>query len=293
MNAAIAGLLGGLAGLGIVLVITGMWHADAETEQREWKPLTKLRQQATMPRVAGIVIAAAAVGAVTRWPIGAVLAGLAAWFLPRALGPDCAHAQALERIEAVASWTEMLRDTIAAAAGLEQSILASEPVAPAAIHEQVAMLAARIRRGERLPDALRAFATEMADPDADLVVSALLLAAEEQARDVARLLGTLADAARQRASMRMRVAAGRARVRTAARIIIAATMALVVGLLTWSSEFLQPYGTTIGQLVLLVVGGCFSLAFWWLHRISIVGREPRILTNLVGLPTAAHHEVRP
>lgn len=292
-NPVLGGILGGLAGLGIVLVITGMGYVSAETPSREWMLLARLRQQASMPRVAATVIAAAAVAAATRWPIGAVLAGLAAWFLPRALGPDREHARFLERIEAVASWTEMLRDTIAAAAGLEQAILASEPVAPTAIREQVAMLAARIRRGERLPAALRTFATEMADPDADLVVSALLLAAVEQARDVAQLLGTLADAARQRAGMRMRVAAGRARVRTAARIIIAATMALVVGLLTWSSEFLQPYGTAIGQTVLLVVGGCFGLAFWWLCRISIVDRDPRILTNLVGLPTATEDEVQP
>lgn len=292
-NPALGGVVGGLTGLGIVLVIMGLGHVGEEAQRREWTGLARLRQQASPPRVAGTVITAAAVAAVTRWPIGAVLAGVAAWFLPRALGPDHEHARTMERIEAVASWTEMLRDTIAAAAGLEQAILASEPVAPTAIREQVAMLAARIRRGELLPAALRAFAAEMADPDVDLVVSALLLAAEEQARDVAQLLGTLADAARQRASMRMRVAAGRARIRTAARIIIAATMALVVGLLAWSSEFLQPYGTVIGQMVLLVVGGCFSLAFWWLHRISVVGREPRILTNLVGLPTAVNHEVRP
>ena len=119
----------------------------------------------------------------------------------------------------------MLRDTISAAAGLEQAILATEPVAPAPIREQVVLLAARIRRGQRLPDALRAFAAETADPTADLVVAALLLAAEQQARDLAQLLGSLADSARQHAVMRMRVAAGRARVRTAARIIIAVTMA--------------------------------------------------------------------
>ena len=55
-----------------------------------------------MPRVAGTLVTAAVVAAVTRWPAGTVLAGLAAWFLPRALGPDRAHARALERIEAIA-----------------------------------------------------------------------------------------------------------------------------------------------------------------------------------------------
>jgi Flp pilus assembly protein TadB len=187
----------------------------------------------------------------------------------------------------------MLRDTISAAAGLEQAILAAEPVAPAPIREHVVLLAARIRRGQRLPAALRAFAAETADPTADLVVAALLLAAEQQARDLAQLLGSLADSARQHAVMRMRVAAGRARVRTAARIIIAVTMVLVIGLLTWSRPFLAPYGTPAGQLMLLVVGGCFAAGFWWLHKISVMGDDPRLLVNLGTAAEAGSNGARP
>jgi Flp pilus assembly protein TadB len=294
MTAAIAGMLGALAGLGVLLIVTGLRRSgESRPDPRLSRIAARFRQQATWPRVAATVITAAVVAAVTRWPAGTVLAGLAAWFLPRALGPDRRHARDLEKIEAVASWTEMLRDTIAAAAGLEQAILASEPVAPAPVREHVVLLAARIRRGQRLPAALRAFAAEIADPTADLVVAALLLAAEQQARDLARLLGTLADSARQHAVMRMRVAAGRARVRTAARIIIAVTMLLVVGLLTWSRPFLQPYGTAAGQLMLLVTGGCFAAGFWWLHKISVMGSEPRILTNFDPVPAAESNGARP
>ena len=294
MSAAAAGILGALAGLGVILVITGLRRGGApQPSPRASQIASRVRQEATMPRVAGTLVTAAVVAAVTRWPAGTVLAGLAAWFLPRAMGPDREHARALERIEAIASWTEMLRDTIAAAAGLEQAILAVEPVAPAPVREHVAMLAARIRRGQRLPAALRAFAAEIADPTADLVVAALLLAAEQQARDLAQLLGSLADSARQHAVMRMRVAAGRARVRTAARIIIAVTTLLVVGMLAWSRAFLQPYGTPAGQLMLLVVGACFGAGFWWLHRISVMGSDPRLLTNLARVSPADGDGARP
>jgi Flp pilus assembly protein TadB len=243
--------------------------------------------------VAATVVTAAVVAAVTRWPAGTVLAGLAAWFLPRALGPDRGHARALERIEAIASWTEQLRDTIAAAAGLEQAILATAPLAPAAVREHVTLLAARVHRGERLPAALRAFAAGVADPTADLVVAALLLAAEQQARDLAELLGSLAGSARQQAVMRMRVAAGRARVRTASRIIIAVTTILVAGLLAWSGPFLAPYGTAAGQLMLLAVGACFAAGFWWLHKISVMRADPRLLVNLAGTSPARPAGDRP
>ena len=294
MSAAAAGILGALAGLGVILVITGLRRGGApQPSPRASQIASRVRQEATMPRVTATLLTAATAAAVTRWPAGTVLAGLAAWFLPRVLGPDRQHARALERIEAIASWTEMLRDTIAAAAGLEQAILAVEPVAPAPVREHVAMLAARIRRGQRLPAALRAFAAEIADPTADLVVAALLLAAEQQARDLAQLLGSLADSARQHAVMRMRVAAGRARVRTAARIIIAVTMLLVVGMLAWSRAFLAPYGTPAGQLMLLVVGACFGAGFWWLHKISVMGSDPRILVNLASVSPADAEGARP
>jgi tight adherence protein B len=294
MSAATAGILGALAGLGVILIAAGLRRAAAPGPGPCLSQLAgRIRQEATMPRVAGTLVTAAVAAAVTRWPAGTVLAGLAAWFLPRVLGPDRQHARALERIEAIASFTEMLRDTISAAAGLEQAILAAAPVAPAPVREQVVLLAARIRRGERLPAALRAFAAETADPTADLVVAALLLAAEQQARDLAQLLGSLADSARQHAVMRMRVAAGRARVRTAARIIIAVTMLLVIGLLTWSRAFLEPYGTAAGQLMLLVVGACFSAGFWWLHRISVMDSDPRILVNLAGVTPADPDGARP
>ena len=93
--------------------------------------------------------------------------------------------------------------------------------------------------------------------------------------------------------MRMRVAAGRARVRTAARIIIAVTMLLVVALLVWSRSFLSPYGTLAGQLMLLVVGGCFAAGFWWLQKISALDSDPRILVNLPGTPVAGQNGARP
>jgi len=292
-SAALAALLGAGTGLGLILVFTGLRGTTASPDPRWRHVLARARQQATVPRVTGTLAAAAAMAVITRWPVGTLLAGLAAWFLPPVLGPDREHVKAVQRIEAIASWTEQLRDTLAAAAGLEQAILATAPISPEPIREQVAALATRIHRGERLPAALRAFAADTADPAADLVVAALLLAAEQQARDLGRLLSSLADSARQHASMRMRIAASRARVRTAARIIIAVTVLLTAGMLTWSRAFLHPYGSPLGQVVLALVGGCFAAAFWWLHKIAGFGDEARILTNPGGTPALVSQELIP
>ncbi len=134
-------------------------------------------------------------GAVTRWPVGALLAVGAGAMLPALASGRAVRQAAVARAEAIAAWAEMLRDTLAGAAGLEQAIIASAPVAPAPIRPQVLGLAARLDR-HPLPAALEAFADDLADPTADLVVASLLLASRTQARRLGELLGTLARGAR-------------------------------------------------------------------------------------------------
>ncbi len=88
-SAALAGLLGAGAGLGLILAFCGLRRRPATRPDPRWREaLARARAQATMPRVGGTLLAAVAAAVITRWPAGTILAGLAAWFLPRALGPD-------------------------------------------------------------------------------------------------------------------------------------------------------------------------------------------------------------
>jgi len=214
--------------------------------------------------------------AVTRWPVAALLTVPAALVLPGMLGPDREHAAGVARVEAVAGWAEMLRDTLAAAAGLEQAILATEPIAPDPIASHVRALAGDLRAGTRLRPALDRFAAALADPTGDLVVAALRLAAAGQARDLAALLGALAASARDQAGMRLRVAAARARTRTTVRVIIGTTLVLAAVLVAANRRYLAAYDTATGQLVLLAVGGLFGLGLAWLGRLSRLRQEPRM-----------------
>jgi len=66
----------------------------------------------------------------------------------------------------------MLRDTMAAAAGLQEAVIAAARVAPPPIRTEARALAARIER-QPFSDALAVFAAEVNDPVADLLVVAL------------------------------------------------------------------------------------------------------------------------
>jgi Flp pilus assembly protein TadB len=279
-----AALLGAGTGIGLLLIWRGIAGPGPERDGAFASPRTAAvsnwmagRGPGDGRRLALCVAVGLVVGAVTRWPVAALLAACAAWVLPGLVGPDRTHRHRLARIEAVATWTESLRDTLGAAAGLEQAIMATAAMAPAPIRDEVGRLAARLRRGDRLADALRGFAADLDDATGDLVVTALVMAAERNARHIGDLLSSLATAARDQAGVRMRVVAGRARIRTSSRVITAVTVAMAVGLVLLNRGYLAPYDTDAGQLVLLVVGGCFASGFAWLSRISRITEPDRAL----------------
>jgi Flp pilus assembly protein TadB len=228
-------------------------------------------------RLGGAVLAGVLVGAATGWPVGAVLTGVGVAVLPGVLGRDRQAAARTGRLEAVAVWAEMLRDTLSAAAGLEQAIVATASLAPPALRTQTAALAARIEGGQPLGASLRAFAEEVADPVADTVVAALVMAAERQARQLAPLLGSLAGATREQVAMRLRIDAGRARVRTSVRVITATTLGMATGLVVLNRPYLEPFSSVEGQLVLALIGVLFATGFAWLMKIAEFVEEPRIL----------------
>ncbi|MFC4463961.1 type II secretion system F family protein [Streptomyces xiangluensis] len=281
----VMGLLGLGAGCGLVLLI------------RAWRPPASAagparpRRRREPHRHAGrwLAIAAGAgllVGAITGWVVGGLLAAMGGWSLPRILSSSTAEGERTARIEGVAGWTEMLRDTLAAAAGLEQTILATAPTAPKAIRPQVADLAARLERGERLTPALRHLADDLDDPTADLVIAALILSSEHQARQLASLLGELAATARAHVEMRHRIEASRARTRTTMRVVVITTLTFAGALILFNPQFLAPYDSVAGQLILLLIGGLFTVAFVWLRRMARLEAPERFFTGLESLGQA-------
>jgi Flp pilus assembly protein TadB len=111
------------------------------------------------------------------------------------------------------------------------------------------------------------------------VVAALLLAAEHQASRLGELLGTLAVAARNQATMRLRVEAGRARTRTSVKVIVGITLGLALFLAVVNHGYLAPYASGTGQLVLLVVGALFAAAFAWLAKMTRPAEPARFLAR--------------
>jgi len=171
-------------------------------------------------------------------------------------------------LEALVSWTESLRDTVAAHASLEQAIPATSETAPAAIRPALIRLTGRIRARAPLESALLALASELDDASSDRVIAALILNTRRRGDRLGEVLSGLAATAREELDLRRRVSAGRAGMRRAVQLVVALTLGFAAFLVFFGGAYLRPYDTVAGQAALLVVIGMFAAGFAWMRRLS-------------------------
>ena len=179
------------------------------------------------------------------WPVGGVLAGLAVVGVPWLLTQFSAGNAAVERLEA--------------------------------LHE-VATLAARLQARWSTSRALLAFADDLDDAAGDLVVAALLLGAELRGPGLARVLTELAHSLTEEVTMRRKVEADRAKPRANARWLLLITVA-AAGLAALNGDYLAPYGTALGQLVLAVIAALMVGCLLWMRRLTAAAPTVRFLVD--------------
>jgi len=223
---------------------------------------------------AGLI--AVLVTALTRWPVAGALGLIAGLGLP-SIWAELRGRPVGERAEALASWCEMLRDTMLASAGLAQAIVATAPMAPRAISAEVLALAERVASGVPMDRCLRAFAADLDEPAADPVVCTLLLAASARAQRLGDLLGTLASVTRQRVAIELRVDATRGPPRSGVRVVVLFTTGFVTLLAVVAHSYLAPFGSAEGQVVLAGAGGLEVLGLWLLGRMARPAPVARLL----------------
>jgi Flp pilus assembly protein TadB len=189
-----------------------------------------------------------------------------------------------ELVDGIAAWTEQLRDTLAGAHGLEQAIVATSIHAPLVLQTQVKKLASYIGYGS-LEDGLRRFGDELNNSTADFVVAALVTASQHQARDLGMLLTQIAQCARDESKMRSRVWVGRARTRSAVKIIATVIALFVLGLFLFNRPYLQPYSSIQGQIVLSGILGIFSASLSLMQSMAKIIEPERFVRRRMVLST--------
>ena len=259
----IVALCGAIGGLGVLFVRAGL-----RGRVISWRTATKGGTASIRPIAIGLAIGVAGF-MLTGWVLVALVGGFATGLLVAAAGQRGSSRNNEEVAEAIALWTEQLRDTLAAAHGLQQTLLATSAHAPDRIASQVQRLAAKLPYTP-VSQSLREFAAEVDHSSADFVAAALIAATEHEARDVGTLLGHLARCSREEARMHQRIWIGRSRTRAAVRIISFTVVGFVGILFLLNRDYLAPYGSSSGQVVLAGIIGVFTLALLLLQSSSKV-----------------------
>jgi tight adherence protein B len=271
-------LYGALVGLmfasGVLLVVAGLRGHRIRRQSRRGRFSVADRR-----RVFTAVGVAVGVGFITRWPVVAVGAGVAIWVWPKMFGGSRVGAHELERLEALAIWTESLRDTIAGAISLEQAIPASLDAAPPLLREPLGHLVGMLRTRVPLPEALTRFADDLDDAAADLVVAALILNARLRGPGLEATLSELATHAREELEHRQLVEAGRKSLHRSARVIVGVTVAFAAALAVFSRQYVEPYSTPAGQVVLAGVIAIFGVALMRLRKLAEYKTPARFLAH--------------
>lgn len=278
MTTVVAVVAGGVVGLGLfvgVIAFVGQPSLPTMRQRVELPPWLSDRMalRASLAAVATVVV-----WAVTSWPAGGLIAGLAAAAAPSVVGGKARRQAAVDRIEAIAGWAEQLRDVMAAADGIQSAILTTAPLAPEPIRREVRRLADRLVQQERLSIALRRFADEVAHPLSDMIVTSLLIASERQGR-LADLLSEVAASARATATMRLRVEAARARTYVTTRLIIGVTIALATWLVLVRRDYLEPFDSLGGQVMLVLIGAVFAVSGGLMQRMARPDEPARLLSG--------------
>jgi Flp pilus assembly protein TadB len=271
MNASIAAVVAGsVTGLGIFVIVAG-WRGMLR--------LTRISDRSTSDFMRHAVVAALVLvvtWAVTGWTVAAATIAAVATMASVAVRRHGKRRDDRALVEAIAIWTEQLRDTLAGSNGLEHTIIATTAHAPSALREPLERLVATMSYAP-MAQGLSRFARDVNHPTADFVVAALSTASTRQVRELGALLGHLASCARDEARMHTRIWVGRSRTRSAVRIIASVVVVFVCGLAVLSPEYLAPYRSAEGQVVLSGVILVFFGALLAMQRLAFVVAPDRFV----------------
>ncbi|GAB7007255.1 hypothetical protein JCM18899A_47300 [Nocardioides sp. AN3] len=277
--------------LGVVGIIRtaqgkGLLPARVAETRRKVADHEGMARQVTIALIVG-----AAVWALTRWPVAGGLAVAVVLLWPKLARSGAIEKRSVARIEALANWTESLRDAAASESGLAQALPATLDGAPALLRRPLTNMVDAIALRTPLPIALADFADEVDDRGADKVVIALSLTAQQQTGDLKRVLTTLALNTRAELEMRRKVLTERNGVRRQANQVAIGLLALAGLQAVFLRGWVEPYSSWYGQIVLAVLAVVYVALLVRLQRLAAPEPHPRFLSGAQALTEAANREV--
>jgi|GEM_PF-202943 len=278
-------VLGALAGVGLFTAVLGLQERPARDKPSRLREFRSKAAGVELSSSANDTLAMIGLGAVlafgawyaTGWVVAGLLGATAGVMGPMMWRAPRKRRDFIDEIEAYSQWTEQIRDLVAASGSLFEAVTLSADQAPPRLRPKVVQMAS-IARTLGLPAALDWFAAEMDSPFADRLVLGMKIAWDSGAR-VSEAFESTARATRSEVEMRRRNEVANARAWTQVISIVGVTVGSVVVMFVFNKGFFDPFGSLIGQVVLLAVGVLIFGNVYWVLRLSESGAPVRLLTS--------------
>ncbi len=270
--------------IGMVIGILPSPEPPAAPRRTRWMSRVRLSRRSRALLAAGVALGVL-VALTTGWLLALVVLPVAAVGLPALLSASDGRGR-IARLEAMEEWIRSLAGVLTAGVGLEQALIATLRSVPSPIRSEVSRLVARLRARWSTEAALRALADDLDDATGDLIVANLILGSRRRGSGLAEVLASLAESVAADVRARGAIEADRAKPRTTARWVTVITVAVLVVLGT-TGDYVAPYRTGPGQLVLALMLAAYGGVLVWMRRMA----AGRTLSRFIG-DRAAREAVR-
>jgi len=217
---------------------------------------------------------------VTGWAVLLVIVPVLAVVVPALLADPPRHD--LDVMRALERWVRLVSGSASTGKSVIDAIRATRRQAPEPLIEPLTRVVARLDSRWDTRSALQGLADDLDSADADQVIAAIMMATERGGTGATGTLDALAASLQERIRAAREIRVERAKPRVVVRQVSIIIGVVLAGALILGREYLVPYRTGVGQLLLCCYAGLYLAGLIALSRRSKPRRRARILLRRAG-----------
>ena len=281
MSTPVAALLGVLLAGGLTMIVIGsasIHQLSTGQSTSLWTTVdnwfSRLPRRSRVHGLTGLGVGAVGY-LVTGWAVLILIVPILAVVVPALLADP--PRRDLDVMRALERWVRLVSGSASTGKSVIDAIRATRRQAPALLVEPLTRMVARLDSRWDTRAALQGLADDLDSADADQVIAAIMMASERGGTGATSTLDALAASLQERIRAARGVQAERAKPRVVVRQVSIIIAVVLAGALALGREYLAPYRTGVGQVLLCCYAGLYLVGLVALSQRSKPRRRARIL----------------